>query len=262
MPGPEADLSLLEGAVQEAGEIALRHWRKRIKSWDKPENAGPVTEADLAVNAALEARLRSARPDYGWLSEESVDGTDRLSARHCFIIDPIDGTRSFMRGEDTFAVVAGVSDGEGMRAAAVWLPALKRLYSAHRDGPALFNGREIRASTAQDPDTATMLTTAPNMRPEHWPGGVPGARRAFRPSLAYRICLVAEGRHDSMVIFRPTWEWDIAAATLIAERAGAVVSDGLGNPLAFNRADPRVEGVIAAAPALHAALIARIRPTS
>lgn len=237
----------------------MRHWRNKPQSWDKPDDAGPVSEADLAVNALLETRLRAARPDYGWLSEESADGDARLAARRCFIIDPIDGTRSFIAGEDTFAIVAGIAEAGIMHAGAVWLPALKRLYSAHRDGPAHYNGATIRASTATEPDGATMLTTAPNMVESRWPGGVPKVRRAFRPSLAYRLCLVAEGRHDSMVTFRRTWEWDIAAATLIAERAGVRVTDSLGEPLVFNRADPRVAGVIAAPPVLHAALMSRTR---
>lgn len=249
------DLTLLETAVQEAGEIAMRYWRKTPKAWEKPDQGGPVTEADLQVNAHLETRLRAARPDYGWLSEESLDGTERLAAARCFIVDPIDGTRSFIQGEDTFSIVAGISDGHQMRAGAVWLPALKRLYSAHAQGPARYNGQEIRVSDARDPEGATMLTTAVNLRADYWPGGVPKVRRAFRPSLAYRMCLVAEGRHDSMATFRPTWEWDIAAATLIAERAGATVTDCHGAGLAFNRADPRVSGVLAAPADLHRALL-------
>lgn len=262
MPGLDDDLALLCDAVQEAGEIAMRHWRNRPRSWDKPGDAGPVTEADLAVNALLDARLRAARPDYGWLSEESTDDPARLGATRCFIVDPIDGTRSFIAGEDTFAVVAGIAEHGQMRAGAIWLPALNRLYSAHRDGPARYNGAEIHVSTTSDPDGATMLTTAPNMIESRWPGGVPKVRRAFRPSLAYRLCLVAEGRHDSMLTFRQTWEWDIAAGALIAERAGALVTDGHGDPLPFNAPDPRVPGIIAAPPALHAALIARLEPAS
>lgn len=239
----------------------MRYWRKTLKSWDKPDQGGPVSEADLQVNAQLEADLRRARPEYGWLSEESLDSPDRLSAKRCFIVDPIDGTRSFIQGEDTFSVVAGICDGPKMRAGAVWLPALKRLYSAHAEGPARFNGREIHVSATRDPEGATMLTSALNMRPEYWPGGVPKIRRAFRPSLAYRMCLVAEGRHDSMATFRPTWEWDIAAATLIAERAGAKVTDCHGADLAFNRADPRVSGVLAAPAPLHSALLRLAQPT-
>lgn len=257
MQAPEADLALLCDAVQDAGEIAMRYWRHKPEHWDKPDNGGPVSEADLAVNERLDSLLRGARPGYGWLSEESSDTTDRLSAPRCFIVDPIDGTRGFINGEDTFSIVAGIAEGGRMIAGAVWLPALKRLYSAHSDGPALYNGTPVRASDTTDPHGARVLTTAPNMAASHWPGGVPDLKRSFRPSLAYRMCLVAEGRHDAMITFRPAWEWDIAAASLIAERGGARVTDARGGPLRFNCPDPRANGVIAAPPALHSALMAR-----
>lgn len=262
MQGLEAELALLTKAVQSAGKIALRHWRKSPKFWEKPDGLGPVTEADLAVNEALSEQLRGARPDYGWLSEESVDDEARLSAKRVFIVDPIDGTRSFMAGEDTFAIVAGIAEGSRMIAGAVWLPALGRLYSAHAHGPALYNGVEIHASRTEVPEGATMLTNAAGLAAKWWPGGVPAVRRAFRPSLAYRMCLVAEGRHDSMVVFRDTFEWDIASASLIAERAGVVVSDGQGKPLLFNQREPHVAGVLAAPAVLHAGLMSRISPGS
>lgn len=257
MPGPDRDLQLLTETLQEAGEIAMRHWRRSPKAWDKPDGAGPVTEADLAVNNLMARRLQAARPGYGWLSEESADGPERLLRQRVFIVDPIDGTRSFMAGEDTFALVAGVAEAGQMIAGAVWLPALKRLYSAHRDGPALMNGQEIRVSCKTDLAGATMLTSAANLQPQHWPGGVPAVRRAFRPSLAYRLALVAEGRHDSMAVFRGTWEWDIAAASLIVERAGGLVTAAKGGALRFNAPVPRVDGVMAANPALHHALVSR-----
>ena len=79
------DLALLEAAAREAGEVALRYWRKAPKSWDKGGDAGPVSEADLAVNETLEAHLRGARPDYGWLSEESPDDAARLAAERVFM---------------------------------------------------------------------------------------------------------------------------------------------------------------------------------
>jgi myo-inositol-1(or 4)-monophosphatase len=104
---------------------------------------------------------------------------------------------------------------------------------------------------------ATVLTSKPNMQPNHWPGGVPDMPRHFRPSLAYRLCLVAEGRFDAMLAFRPTWEWDIAAGALIAARAGASSSDAAGAGLRFNKPDPRSDGVMVANPALHSALAAR-----
>lgn len=253
------DLALLIDAAEDAARIALRYWRKHPKAWDKPDGQGPVTEADMAVNAALAQRLRNARPGYGWLSEETADTPDRLTQERCFIVDPIDGTRAFIAGEDTFAIALGLAEAGQMVAGVVCLPALKRLYAAHLGGPATLNGAALTASAATDPDGARVLTTAPNMAPHHWPGGVPDLKRSFRPSLAYRICLVAEGRHDAMITFRDAWEWDIAAASLIAECAGAVVTDAAGGALRFNAPHPQAPGVIAAAPGLHGALLARTR---
>lgn len=262
MPGPEADLTLLSSALREAGGLALRYWRHKPKFHEKPGGAGPVSEADLAVNDLLLARLRAARPDYGWLSEETADTSDRLERETCFIVDPIDGTRSFLQGEDTFAIVAGICTRGRMTAGAVLLPALDRLYTAHIDRPAMLNETPIRAALRADPNGSTMLTATPNLAPGLWPGGVPDVRRAFRPSLAYRLCLVAEGRHDSMISLRPTWEWDIAAASLIVERAGGTATDGQGQPLRFNAPHPQVAaGILAAGPALHPALMALRLPS-
>lgn len=255
MPAP--DLALLTEAAQAAGEIALSWWKRDPQVWDKGEGAGPVTEADLAVNAMLEARLRAARPDYGWLSEETADDPARLDCERVFIIDPIDGTRGFIAGEPHFAHALAVAERGRVVAGVVFLPALGRLYAAEAGGMALCDGQPIRASTRAEMDGATVLTTAPNMVPEHWPGGVPDLKRSFRASLAWRLCLVAEGRHDTLISFRDCWEWDIAAGALIAERAGAVVSDGRGEALRFNRPVPQSAGLMVGPPGLHGDLLGR-----
>ena len=258
---PDHDLALLTDAARAAGAIALHHWKKTPQVWDKP-GQGPVTEADLAVNDMLGRVLRHARPGYGWLSEESPDDPARLGCEYVFIIDPIDGTRAFIAGEDTFSHSLAVARGGKVVAAVVYLPVLDRLYTATSKGPALRDGVEIRASACKASQDATLLVTQPSLAPELWPGGVPEVRRAFRASLAYRLCLVAEGRHDGMVSFRPTWEWDCAAGSLIASRAGALVSDGHGRPAKFNRPAARLDGVIVAAAGLHGELVARRQPRS
>ncbi|EEW26627.1 3'(2'),5'-bisphosphate nucleotidase CysQ [Rhodobacter ferrooxidans] len=256
---PEPDLQLLTDAARAAGEIALRFWKRDPQVFIKADQS-PVTEADLAVNALLSDLLLGARPDYGWLSEEDADNPARLDAERVFIIDPIDGTRAFINGEDTFALSLAVAEGGRVLAGVVYLPALDRLYSATAQGPALKNGAPIHASDRAGIEGATLLTSHPQLAPQHWPGGVPDLKRSFRTSLAYRLCLVAEGRHDGMLALRDTWEWDIAAGGLIAARAGARVTDRHGGVLRFNAAPPQSPGVLAAAPGLHAALLARLQP--
>ena len=243
---PESDLALLTEAALEAGKIARRYWRRQPRAWDKPGEAGPVTEADIAVNAMLHSELGRARKDYGWLSEESPDDKARLERERCFIIDPIDGTRAFMQGEDSFAHSLAVAENGNITAAVVYLPARDALYTATPDGPALLNGAPIRASDRMGAEGATLLTSKPSFAAEHWKDGrPPDVRREFRPSLAWRLCLVAEGRFDAMISLRPTWEWDIAAGDLIARQAGATVTDRAGAAIAYNSAKPLSAGIVA-----------------
>ncbi len=249
------DLDLLIAAAREAGEIALGFTGPEAQAWDKPGGAGPVTEADLAVNTHLKKRLMGDRPGYGWLSEESENDPARLKAERVFIIDPIDGTRSFIEGSNTWAHSLAIATGEGVvTEAVVFLPARGKLYAGEKGAGAELNGKRLCASTRSQLDGAEVLITKPGLKPELWPRGVPPIRRAYRPSLAYRMALVAEGRMDAMLTVRPTWEWDIAAGTLLAQEAGARVTDPGAEPLVFNSAAAQTRGVLAAAPALHPAL--------
>ncbi len=253
---PVRDLDLMTEVARAAGAVALRYWQREPVQWDKGDGAGPVSEADIAVNDMIRDRLMGARPDYGWLSEESADDLARLTRDRVFIVDPIDGTRAFLAGEDSFAISIGLADRGGVVAGAVYLPAKDVMFCARADGPALKNGQVIRASGRLTLDDAHVLTTKAHLSAELWPGGVPGFQRHFRPSLAYRLCLAAEGAFDAMLTLRDAWEWDIAAGVLIADRAGAVVSDREGGALRFNTPRRQTAGVIVAPPVLHGALMA------
>ena len=259
MPAARDDLALLTQAALEAGQIALRYWRRDPQVWDKADGAGPVTEADLAVNAHLERLLRSARPDYGWLSEESPDDPARLTAGHCFIIDPIDGTRAFIDGHNGFSHSLAIARGHDIIAAVVHLPAQALSYAAHEDGPARLNGAVIAASD-HGFQGADVLTGKPSLDPVHWRGVAPPLKRSFRPSLAWRLSLVAEGRFDAALSVRPAWEWDIAAGSLIARRAGCLASDLSGQPLRFNTASALSDGLIVARQGLHDQMLAAMTP--
>jgi myo-inositol-1(or 4)-monophosphatase len=255
---PERDLALLTQAARDAGRIALRFWKREPKVWDKGGDHGPVTEADLAVNDMLKSALCPARPDYGWLSEETPDTPARLSCEHVFIIDPIDGTRAFIAGEETFAHSLAVAHRGRVTAAVVFLPALDRIYTASATAPPLCDGQQMTASRRDRLEGADILTTKASLAPEKWPGGVPDIHRSFRASLAYRLCLAGEGRHDGMLTLRPAWEWDIAAGSLIAQRAGAVVTDRHGAALRFNTPAAQADGVLALPPAPHADALRRL----
>lgn len=150
---PETDLALLIRAAEIAGDTASRYSGPDARKWDKPDGAGPVTEADLAVNAALADLLPAARPDYGWLSEETEDNTDRLSHERLFIIDPIDGTRSFAEGSRTWAHALAVADRGRITAAVIYLPQRELMYTAAVGEGAKCNGTAITISPRVDLET-------------------------------------------------------------------------------------------------------------
>lgn len=257
-PDPGADLDLLTDAARAAGDIALRHFRRRPRTWDKPGGAGPVTEADLEIDRMLRDRLLSARGTYGWLSEETEDdAAARLACDTVFVVDPIDGTRAFVDGQSAFSHSLSVVHGGRPIAGVVYLPAQDRLFSAARGRGAALDGDRLHASDPAVEADATLLISRADLRAENWPGGAPPVARAHRPSLAYRLALVGAGRADGAVTLRPAWEWDIAAGALIATEAGARVTDAAGRRPVFNRAPPRMDGIVAAGPNLHRALLAR-----
>ena len=245
----ETDLSLLEHAARSAGEIAHRYWKNGAKSWEKEDGSGLLTEADLAVDNHLKSVLLDARPDYGWLSEETTDTPDRLEKSRVFIVDPIDGTRSFASGNDVWALSLAVVENGQPVAAALFLPARDEMILATPDS-ATWNG-SILTNLSGIPDEAAEILAPQNvMNASNWKA-LPVVNRHFRPSLAYRFALIANGEFDAMLTFRPAWEWDIAAGVLIATASGCKVTDQHGAELEFNMPDPRASGVIAANPDYH-----------
>ena len=105
-----------------------------------------------------------------------------------------------------------------------------------------------------------MLAARATFQEEYWQATPPPVQRHFRTSLAYRMCLVAQGRFDGMLTLRDTWEWDVAAGSLIAERAGATVSDRNGAAPVFNNPRPMLSGIIAAGKTVHQGLQSQLAP--
>lgn len=260
MPG--TDLSLLIDAAHEAGEVARGFFGRDHDRWDKPDNAGPVTEADLAVDALLAERLQAARPAYGWLSEETEDNADRLTRERVFIVDPIDGTRSFTEGSKTWAHALAVVEHGVPIAGVVYLPMRDLMFAAAMGEGATLNGDPLTAGQCNDLDTAEFLAVKHTLNPQHWTGAPPAFKRSYRPSLAYRMSLVAQGRFDGMITLRKAWEWDIAAGDIIQREAGVVCSDRAGAPLQFNNAHPLLNGIVAANPILHGQVIDALAPAA
>jgi myo-inositol-1(or 4)-monophosphatase len=254
-----ADLDLLRDVAHEAGRLALSLQESELKTWRKADGS-PVTNADLATDELLKTRLRAARPDYGWLSEETVDDRSRFQAAKLFVVDPIDGTSAFAKGRPWWTVSVAVVENGRALAGVVYAPRLEETYEAERGSGARLNGQPIHASACADLESCAMLS--PKGAFTHWEGPEPWPemRVENRNSLALRMCLVAAGTFDAAVALSPKSDWDIAAGLVICDEAGAVTTDHKGRPLVLNGERPVHPSLVCAAPALHPLILQRTAP--
>jgi myo-inositol-1(or 4)-monophosphatase len=227
-----SDLSLIRQAAMDAGDLAMGYFGKDPQVWYKNGNS-PVCEADLEVNRFLDGVLRKARPDYGWLSEETADDGTRLGEKPVFVVDPIDGTKAFLRGDDIWCVsIAVVCQGVPV-AGVLACPARNEFFEAQHDGVALKNGKAIHVAT----DLAGGGIAAPKSLFQRLAESRFAAMTHVTnvPSLAYRLAMVSDGRLSATLVRPNANDWDLAAADLILQRAGGGLVDIDGRTLAYNR---------------------------
>ena len=238
--------------AEEAGRIAADRCGTEYRRWDKTPGH-PVCDVDLEVDAFLNARLRALDPEAGWLSEETLDLSDRIERRRLWVIDPIDGTRDFLRQRAGWCVSVALVEDRVPVLGVLAAPQRGEIWTASRGEGSWRNGRRLQVSRRAELAGARVPADR-----------VPETDRDLvavaRPnSIALRIAMVAAGEADLVATLRWGFEWDIAAAALIAEEAGATVSGALGQPLAFNTASGEAFGVLAATPGIHAAAVERLR---
>ena len=259
MQSAASDLALLEAAAREAGALARELSMKKLEVHSKGP-LGPVTNVDFAVNALLAEKLLTARPSYGWLSEESPDDPERrIGKARTFMLDPIDGTAALVGKVPQWTISIGIVEGERAFAGAIYNPMTDEMFLGAEGVPATLNGRPARASTRDTLEGARIIGQANRFLPKKWPTPWPKLEIIERQSIAYRMALVAAGFGDAALLFGFKHDWDIAAGAAIVEAAGGRVTDLWGEPLVFNQLAPRAPGVAASGAALHPLIIERTR---
>ncbi|NHK26681.1 3'(2'),5'-bisphosphate nucleotidase CysQ [Parvularcula flava] len=257
-PGLAADRQAMREAVREAGAAVLALFGGSIDAWTKADSS-PISEADLAANRILKAHLIDRHDGgYGWLSEESTEEHGRLDAPRTWVIDPIDGTRAFLKGRPHFTICAALIEEGDAIAAAVFNPATREFFEAERGAGATLNGAPIGASGHAVVEDCAMLGAEHMFRHPGWPEDWPQMRIDQRNSTNYRMALVAKGEFDATLALARKADWDAAPGALIAEEAGAIVSDHLGEKFTYNKPDPRQRSLVCAAPALYEHVLKRL----
>ncbi|MDG3575062.1 3'(2'),5'-bisphosphate nucleotidase CysQ [Rhizobium sp. YJ-22] len=229
------DLDLIRAAASAAGEVAMGFFGKSPEVWYKNENRSPVSAADFAANEKLAQILRAARPNYGWLSEETEDDAARLGCETLFVVDPIDGTRAFIAGLDTWCVSVAVVHRAVPVAGVLVAPALGEDFWAAAGAGAWKNGKAISVS-APVRGARLQLAAPEDIVSRFEPGFRAGVERIRHvPSLAYRLAMIADGRIDGTLVKKNSHDWDLAAADIILAEAGGQLVGLEGRPLAYNR---------------------------
>ncbi|MEN3794124.1 3'(2'),5'-bisphosphate nucleotidase CysQ [Fulvimarina sp. MAC3] len=248
-PTEDAELDLLENAAREAGRVAMSYFRKDPEIWWK-ENNSPVSEGDYAVDRYLKETLLGARAHYGWVSEESVVEGDAPADREdrFFVVDPIDGTRAYLRGEATWCVSIALISGDRPIAGAIYAPVSDEMFTATRSGAACLDGG--RLMNGDEAKTRLSIGMPDSFRKAYSrlerSGERPVDPERGAPSLAYRLCQVAAGRIDATLIRPRANDWDVAAGDLLLEKAnGALATEG-GGPILYTR-HPKRHGLLVAA---------------
>ena len=251
------DAALLKDTVREAGALALSLFRTELKNWTKGASS-PVSEADIRVNDLLETKLRSATPDYGWLSEESADDEMRLGKRLVWIVDPIDGTRGYLAGREDWCVSAALVEDGAPLLAAVFAPASDEFFFAARGHRATLNDVPVYATADTELDFSRVA------------GPKPLVERLSRSaddivlhprigSLALRLCRVAQGSLDAAFAGGQSRDWDLAAANLIVQEANGNMTALSGEPISYNRREVTHGVLVAAGRDRHARIVEHFR---
>jgi myo-inositol-1(or 4)-monophosphatase len=243
----DADLKLLTSAAEVAGALAMSFFRKSPNSWAKA-GGSLVTEADMAVDTLLRTTLLAARPNYGWLSEETADDLSRRDRDAVFVVDPIDGTRGFMEGDESWCVSLAVVREDRPVAAALNAPSRGEFFTALRGGGAWMG--EMRLAVSDQKEMAGARLAGPR----GWlkTAAILGSRAELQPhipALAYRMTSVAAGRLDAAIASARANDWDLAAADLLVHEAGGRLTELDGTVPRYNQEIPR-HGVLAASNAI------------
>jgi myo-inositol-1(or 4)-monophosphatase len=249
------DVELLSTVAREGGALAMTYFGRNPKIWAKGETS-VVSEADLEVDRLLCDRLLAARPDYGWLSEETTEDVAQRRRNRVFVVDPIDGTRGFLAGENEWTVSLAIVENGRPIAAALFAPALDAMFEAVAGGGAERNGVPIRVSARTEIAGANLVGSRRLVREILETSSISLEYKGFIPSLAYRLALVAAGDVDVAVARRGAYDWDLAAADLLVHEAGGRLVDLDGARPRYNGANRRHPALVASTPGLSDAMTA------
>jgi myo-inositol-1(or 4)-monophosphatase len=253
------EVKLALKAAREAGKILRRYYRSSYEVGSKGRD-NPVTTADLEADRTLREMLTRGFPAYGWLSEETADNDDRLGRKRVWIVDPLDGTKEFIKHIPEFSVAIGLVERGRPVLGVTYNPIKGEMYWAARGMGCHLGRRRVRVSRTRSLRRAKVLASRSEVARGEWEV----LRGTLRPSptgsVAYKLAMVAGARGDATFTRSPKSEWDVASGAALIIEAGGSITDLHGRPLRFNRRRPRFSGLVASNGILHQRLVTIANP--
>jgi len=241
-----SDLKLAMGASLNAGKIIMKYYRDDYEIKEKGYH-NPVTTADNEADSFLKSELTNARPDYGWLSEETVDSEDRLGKERVWIVDPLDGTKEFIEGVPQFVVSVALVENGVPIIGVLHNPVTKETFYASKGNGTYFDDVIHNCSVKESTTDMVILNSRSETRKGLWEPYKQHFKK-LKPigSVAYKMGLTAIGKADIFATLRPKNEWDICAGTCLINEAGGKVINLNGEKITFNNRKTLIEpGLIA-----------------
>lgn len=247
-------LERIQAAIEASRPVFARFTPGAIETEYKVGH-DPVTEADRALDVVLRKEL--LRQDEGWLSEESVDDAVRLCRSRVWVVDPLDGTREFVKGIPEFCVSIGYVENGRPVAGGIYNPATDETFLGSIDSGVLYNGKPSQPSQRKSLQGALVLASRSEVKRGEWKAFA-NSSWSIRPmgSVAYKLALLSAGLADVTFTLTPKHEWDVVAGAALVESAGGFVSTLDRISLTANRRDPLLSGLLACGPFLKDELLA------
>jgi myo-inositol-1(or 4)-monophosphatase len=247
----QRELNLAREAALSAGEILERYFRDRGFEIDQKGKDNPVTTADFEADHEIKRLLRPPFPEYGWLSEETADNPDRLSRRRVWIVDPLDGTKEFIKGIPEFVVsIALAEDGQPILGV-TYNPIRREMFWCVRGSGCYMDSQAVRVTLTPSLAHATVLASRSETSRGEWKSYEGKLRVNPIGSVAYKLALVAAGRADATFTRTPKSEWDIASGAALIVEAGGRITDIDGSEMRFNKPSVKLKGFVASNTLLH-----------
>ena len=223
-------------AARNAGKILIKHLNVDDKNIEYKSEDSPVTIADHETDRYLFDFIGGEFPHDGWLSEETVDTEERLEKKRTWIVDPLDGTKEYIKKLPEFSISIALVQNNIPVVGVIYNPISEEMFYAERNKGAFLNGMKIKISDKQDIKNASLIVSRSEYGNNLW-NNYKSSFSSIKSigSIAYKLGLAAANVYDITATVAPKNEWDICAGDCIVREAGGTMKTINGENIDYNQ---------------------------